>query len=356
MPTKLLTLAALVAALCACKRQAAVGQGTSSASAAGQPAIMASATPGTTSPLPSEPKPAERAASPVQSQTASSVTAATTSDQDVPLSVGQETFHFVKHVYHCPTPSKEQSVDWWELRDSGGKAVYHQDYKTEANCAETVDVGAEALNGQQGHGILIDGEDLPSAPDSGGWVQVFGMQNGKLAPFGKPFSGGGEYAGFTTQSKSGKSVGGGMLTVSKDVLTFKQWTGNFHMVYPLAIDWANGTVSPAWHCLSRNSKFIMVDACSFPVEATAQSRQQMTFVRLFPEPDAGTSPKHAVIKPESKVEFLEATEPVVWQGGATTPVGSDSPHEVWLKIRVDGQEGWIHEQEDFEAVGLPFAG
>jgi len=30
--------------------------------------------------------------------------------------------------------------------------------------------------------------------------------------------------------------------------------------------------------------------------------------------------------------------------------------DVWIKVRIDGQEGWIHSQEDFDAVGLPEAG
>jgi hypothetical protein len=30
--------------------------------------------------------------------------------------------------------------------------------------------------------------------------------------------------------------------------------------------------------------------------------------------------------------------------------------DMWLKVRIDGAEGWIHSEEDFEAVGLPQAG
>jgi len=27
---------------------------------------------------------------------------------------------------------------------------------------------------------------------------------------------------------------------------------------------------------------------------------------------------------------------------------------VWLKIRIDGKEGWLHHDEDFLALGFPF--
>ena len=28
----------------------------------------------------------------------------------------------------------------------------------------------------------------------------------------------------------------------------------------------------------------------------------------------------------------------------------------WLKVRIDGKEGWVHTPEDFMAIGLPQAG
>jgi hypothetical protein len=27
--------------------------------------------------------------------------------------------------------------------------------------------------------------------------------------------------------------------------------------------------------------------------------------------------------------------------------------EMWLHVRVDNKEGWAHEEEDFQALGLP---
>jgi len=29
---------------------------------------------------------------------------------------------------------------------------------------------------------------------------------------------------------------------------------------------------------------------------------------------------------------------------------------VWLKVRISGQEGWVHSEEDFQALGVPQAG
>ncbi len=32
-------------------------------------------------------------------------------------------------------------------------------------------------------------------------------------------------------------------------------------------------------------------------------------------------------------------------------VAADS--DLWLKVRIDGKEGWMHSEEDFRALGLP---
>jgi hypothetical protein len=34
-------------------------------------------------------------------------------------------------------------------------------------------------------------------------------------------------------------------------------------------------------------------------------------------------------------------------------VGWDRSSEVWLKVRINDKEGWMHGDEDFTAFGLP---
>jgi hypothetical protein len=83
----------------------------------------------------------------------------------------------------------------------------------------------------------------------------------------------------------------------------------------------------------------------------------MTFIRLYREPDEAGVPRRVVLKPESDVDYLEAEAPVTWnETESTTSFGVPDINDVWLKIRIDGQVGWIHTEEDLEAVGLPTAG
>jgi hypothetical protein len=89
------------------------------------------------------------------------------------------------------------------------------------------------------------------------------------------------------------------------------------------------------------------------VEALREDQQ--TFVRLFPEPDDGFTAQHVVVQAASKIEYLEARASVSWnQDGNGISFGVDG--DLWLKVRIDGKEGWIHSQEDFSAVGLPLVG
>jgi hypothetical protein len=33
--------------------------------------------------------------------------------------------------------------------------------------------------------------------------------------------------------------------------------------------------------------------------------------------------------------------------------GVTADSDLWLKVRIDGKEGWVHSEEDFRALGLP---
>jgi hypothetical protein len=139
-----------------------------------------------------------------------------------------------------------------------------------------------------------------------------------------------------------------------DVLKFRVWTGNFSIVYPVLINWITGKLQPAWRCLEMTSQG-QVERCSYPITVEAHREDQPTFVRLFPQPDDGYVPKHVIVQPQSRVEYVEARVPVAWNEEANG-ISFDLHGDTWMKIRIDGVEGWIHSEEDFQAVGLAQAG
>ena len=128
------------------------------------------------------------------------------------------------------------------------------------------------------------------------------------------------------------------------------------VVVPVLVDWLQAKVRSGWRCTKLTSRGPL-PVCRFPVEASLTPLQEdLSFVRLLPEdfePDA--TAQHVVVKKTSKVEILEAAGVLNWEespDGINMSVGED----LWLRVRIDGKEGWIHTQEDFSAIGLPQAG
>lgn len=286
-----------------------------------------------------------------------------TEETQGPFQIAGQTFTFVKHMQSIEgsKSADDSTVDWWELRDASGKAVYRQQHPVTVDngrIEDTESVGARELKTKFGQGILVDGLSLPSAPDTGTWVQVFGLFNGQLVPFGPPMSTTGEFIGEDVDTYEPSRIFAGQQpqTVSRDILKFRVWTGNFDIIYGVLIDWIQAKVRPAWLCSSMTSKG-RSSACRYKVQASSTPRSDMTFVRLFPEADEGATAKHVVIKPESKIEFIEALADVSWSTDQNnTSFGVADSDKVWLHVRVDGTDGWISGEEDLEAVGLPQAG
>lgn len=252
-------------------------------------------------------------------------------------------------------------MEWWELRDANSKAVYRKQYGLNfqnGRFGETEDIGARELKTKFGQGILVEGQSLPSAPNTGSWVQVFGLSNQKIVPLSNPIGIDGDFLGEDVDSYQPSAMFRGQQphTVSRDILKFRMWTGNFNIIYGVTIDWMQATVRPAWTCMRTTSQGPS-SACIFKVELEPTSRTELSFVRLFAEPDTGLTPRHVVIKPESKLEFIEAQASVAWSSDQNnTSFGLRDSDKVWLHIKVDGEDGWISGEEDFEAVGLPQAG
>ena len=288
-------------------------------------------------------------------------------DRSETLTVAQRTYRFVEHVQSIPA-TKEETVEWWELRDAEDHVLHRESYPVtfqNGSFESTSEVSASSFTGKGGGGILIQGMDLPSAPDSGGWIQVFGFRYGRekygadptlFGAFGPPIYVEGEFLGVDTDSALATPVAFGAAREMRmsDVLKFRVWTGNFNIVYPVLINYISGRVQPAWRCIETTSKG-RVERCSYPITVEARREDQPTFVRLFSEADDGFTPKHVIVQPQSHIEYLEARVPVVWNED-NKAISFSVNGDMWVKIRIDGQEGWIHSEEDFEAAGLPAAG
>lgn len=364
------TLVAVAVSFTACNRvlgmkptQAVAGVATQPAPQKPQPSSAAQ----TAMPSPPQALPASPPLPVAAPKSDASARKVVVSDRSQTLVIAQQTFRFVTHVQSIER-TNEETVEWWELRDVKEHVVYRESYGVafeNGGFESTVWISAKSFTTKLGSGILVHGMELPSAPDSGGWVQVFGFKYGRdkygadeslFGPFGPPIFIDGEFleVGTDPLRPTPTSFGGVTTTVMNDVLKFRVRTGSFNIVYPVLINWITGKLEPAQRCIESTSKG-QVERCSYPITVEAHRDNQLTFVRLFPEPDDGSTPKHVIVQPQSKIEYLEARMPVTLNGDAKAIYFSVNG-DVWIKVRIDGQEGWIHSQEDFDAVGLLQAG
>jgi hypothetical protein len=278
------------------------------------------------------------------------------------------------------TQENGETVVAMEIRDAAGAMQYQRKFpyqKANDTFSDAWYVDARILAGTNGTGLLVsyNYDSEPSAPQRSypDWWQVFGVVGGKLKPFGAPVSFEGQL-GWDAAAKTNIYKSGGPLGPRADALQFRIWTGHFRLIYPVRVDWAEGKMTPAQACDEQAAMGGSgeVQACQYEV-LPAPDRQigNTTFVTLCSRPsEKCENPEKVVVKTNSKVVLLVAQVKARWNGGVVTGpsgkseklmdamddaggVGWAPNDELWLKVRIDGKEGWMHGEEDFHAFGLP---
>ena len=292
-----------------------------------------------------------------------------------PFQIGGRSFTVVLRKKRLPQAKElAETIVAMEIQDATGTRQYRRSFPFRVvarTFSETWAVSAGILTGTNGRGLLVsyDSYSEPSAPveEPGAWWQVFGVVNGRFMPFSAPLY----VQGTLLSHRTGSAYGTARpLGKEADALEFRLWTGNFRLIFPVRVDWAQGKLMPAQRCAKRAANGPR-DVCQYNVVAQDNRSHAMTFVRLWPAADETSGkPERVVVNEDSKVEFLAAQAQVDWREGAAAgrPVSLEKPMndsgrfgvaqntDVWLKVRIDGKEGWIHTEEDFAAIGLPAVG
>src|SRR5438128_1912627 len=283
-----------------------------------------------------------------------------------PFSVAGKEYRIVLHKKKRQ-PETGDTVVAMEIRDAADTVLYQRTFPHPSADVEFSDawfVSAGVLTGTNGTGLLVsyDLDSEPSAPEpeSSEWYQVFGVVKGKFKPFSGPILVQGEVASVDRTSKQFKTAG--PLDSQSDALNFKVWAHHFRLIYPVRVDWNQGKLNPAQACDTANAGGSR-RPCQYAVTREDDRRTDgLTFVQLCPESVACKNPERVLVKKDSKVELLSCATEVQWSEGLTSrPTGkpdsmddqggiSVSSDNVQLKVRVDGKEGWIHADEDFNAL------
>jgi len=244
-----------------------------------------------------------------------------------------------------------------EILDASRQVYFHQAFTPtieNGEFSEMCSPSIEVFPGNMTKFLWITTRCDSDESSSGGPWQLFGPLNGKLVPFGNPIITQGDFVKFVP----GPVTKNGSATMfQSDNLEFQVSAGNFMVTIPMRVNLAQGNLDIGIHCFRQTGHGMAESGCDVPVqvERTPVS-EEMTFVRMFSEPAENSStPAHVVIRKDSKVEFLAANvRPTLTPADNFIVLGVTG--ELWLKVRVDGKEGWIHTQEDFDAIGLPLSG
>ncbi|HSW50709.1 MAG TPA: hypothetical protein VLH09_11070 [Bryobacteraceae bacterium] len=253
-----------------------------------------------------------------------------------PFAFGERSFQAVLRLARLPG-GVEETVASVEVRDADGALHFQRTLPYRADgkrFEETSGADAALLQGKKGSGLLLAYTVLPAAQLSGRSWQVLGVVEGKFQPFSKPVA---------LEGGLVENTPGWDSALETDVLNFRVWTGRFFVIVPLAVNWEWGYFRPAYH----------LTQCRWSVEAERRAGTGQATVRLLPQPGgAAGGPEAVSVTPGSKVEFLGAEGGVVWDE-SDEQIWLGVSEIVWLRVRVDGKEGWLRDPEDLDAIGLP---
>ncbi len=258
-----------------------------------------------------------------------------------PFAIGERVFTVKLSMAPAPGRPSPPAVDSVEIADAGGAVHWQRRLSSRAEdgkIEDAVTVDVQPLRGKRGEGLLLAYSAVsPDALVSRSW-QAFGVADGKLRPLSKPVAVDGDLPEHT----AGRPVQAAFdEALNVDVLNFRVWTGRFFAVVPVALHWDWGLAQLAYP----------LRRCRFNVVAEFRPAPAGARVSLYSEPEEGSLSAEVAVRQDSRVEILVAEGEPIWEdSGEEVSLGVSE--DLWLRVRIDGREGWLHTEAAFDAIGL----
>ena len=247
-----------------------------------------------------------------------------------------------------------------EIRGANGAVVYQKSFPytvQDGRFARTLAASASMFEGAGGAALVIRYLEEPAAAGEGESWQVFTVVSGKLAPLGVPLPPGGNENLAVGGVLTGVMVGGGVnvmpLASKAEALEFRAWAGNFFVYVPVRVDWEQGKWGEGEQCFALDKGALQKTGCNMRSTAVARPpRAQGAVVTLYDGPvEDRYHATPVAIESGTKFEILDARAVVNWKDiGDRVACSFD---DMWLRVSVHGDTGWIHSGADFVALGLP---
>lgn len=276
------------------------------------------------------------------------------------FTLGGQTFTVITRSQTISPASSRRfatTVSEMEIRDANSNAVYQQTFPasiTDGRFIQTLAVSGSLLEGAGGKALVLRFLEDSGAPSGNESWQMFGLVNGKLARYGAPLplgQGGVAVNGVLTGVMLSGGIGVVPLASTAEALEFRVWAGNFFVSVPVRIDWTQGRWSEAEQCFANEGGSLQPAGCNLRVTPTRGSLAEGAVVMLYAQPEENAyNARQISVRGDSAVEFLAARALVKWQNSGDR--FTCSLDNLWLRVRIDGNEGWVHSATDFAALGL----
>lgn len=249
-----------------------------------------------------------------------------------------------------PLESRIIGVD---IKDAQGTPLFHRDVS--GILGSEIEVFALEANLTDGKkAVLLVESWIPTADTMGMYEQYFGFNSsGKFVRFSGRFwnnTGGPDFS-IVEKTLNGKRA----LLIEMD-----QWTDYFFTIFQYPLDLDGCTSDEAIPISYENLPIKVPSSQSGMMMDSKEAQENRTAYReehkgeeisvfLFNEPKKGNlSPRKVILRPKSTVDFIDVT--------VTNPPKGEY-RELWLRVRIDGQEGYVPESsDDFPKLGLRGAG
>ena len=259
----------------------------------------------------------------------------------------------------------DETVESFSIVDNKGAVHYQKSFTVEygnEGFVERISISAYALdtydrkiflnesrrlkqtfsNGHADEGLILYYGIVPSAPLAGVSCQVFVLQEARLVSLFSPL---GVY-GRIYELPHGSHPNSQKL-FKGNTIRLGVWTGWFEVIVPIGVFDRLRVVPLHYHSTFGYN--------AFDVKVERRNPEEETFVRLFEHPEISSIPQHVIIKKDTKVAFLWAYANVsIESSGAESRIFTDAMP--WLKVQIDGKQGFVRDAEDLLALGIQPAG
>jgi hypothetical protein len=168
---------------------------------------------------------------------------------------------------------------------------------------------------------------MPSAPNAGQSSDFFELHDGKVTSLGEGVA--------VAALAAPRGAAPSFRLPSGDTFAVRQASSPYYdTLAHMRINWNEGRLD-------------QLETTQFDVQPHRGDHPEDTAIDFYPAPDANAKPHRLHISPESKIAIVKAVRTPASQDGA----GKQGTTE-WLKIVIDGQQGYVTGEADFGAIGL----